>query len=60
MYEPDAEHLSEIVALINDKFDTNLTESDQLLFDQFGKDWIADPVLSSQAKDNNNDLQEDP
>jgi type I restriction enzyme R subunit len=52
MHEPESEHLSQIVALINERFGTNLTEADQLLFDQFEQDWIADPALAAQAREN--------
>lgn len=50
--EPEAEHLSQIVALVNERFGMKLTDTDQLLFDQFEADWAADPVLSAQAKEN--------
>jgi type I restriction enzyme R subunit len=52
MYEPTAEHLSQIIALVNERFGTSLTQTDQLLFDQFERDWVADPDLAAQAKQN--------
>lgn len=50
--EPTLEHLSTIVDLLNDRFGTNLTEADKLLFDQFEEDWVADPDLGAQARSN--------
>ncbi len=50
--DPTFEHLSTIVELLNDRFGTNLTEVDKLLFDQFEEDWAADPDLGAQAKSN--------
>jgi type I restriction enzyme R subunit len=51
-FEPESERLSEIVALVNERFGMNLSEADQLLFDQFEQDWLADPLLASQAREN--------
>jgi type I restriction enzyme R subunit len=51
----DPEHLSSIVEVLNDRFGTNLTEVDKLLFDQFEEGWIADDELSDQARNNNLD-----
>ena len=39
-------------ALANERFGTNLTETDQLLFDQFEQDWIAHPTPVAQARQN--------
>lgn len=50
--EPEAEHLSRIVDQINERFGLNLTDADQLLFDQFEQDWLHDPTLAAQAKEN--------
>jgi type I restriction enzyme, R subunit len=50
--EPAAEHLSQIVALINERFGMQLTETDQLLFDQFEQSWVDDNTLATQAKEN--------
>jgi type I restriction enzyme, R subunit len=49
---PDLEHLSSIVAILNDRFGTSLTDVDELLFDQFEESWIADGELSDQARNN--------
>ncbi|HXH89194.1 MAG TPA: type I restriction endonuclease [Gaiellaceae bacterium] len=51
-HEQEAEHLSKIVAIINERFGLNLTETDQVLFDQFEKAWIEDQTLAVQAKEN--------
>lgn len=51
----DPEHLSSIVEVLNDRFGTNLTEVDKLLFDQFEEGWVADDELSDQARNNSLD-----
>jgi hypothetical protein len=48
--EAQAEHLSQIVALLEERLGTNLTETNQLLLDQFERDRIADLDLAAQAK----------
>lgn len=53
--EPTMESLSTIVDLLNERFGTNLTEADKLLFDQFEEDWVADPDLGAQARSNSID-----
>ena len=53
--ELDLEHLSSIVEVLNDRFGTNLTDVDKLLFDQFEESWIADQELSDQAQNNSID-----
>ena len=50
--EPELEHLSEIVAELNERFGLNLNEQDQLLFDQFEETWVADPEVVAQARGN--------
>lgn len=50
--ELDLERLSSIVAVLNDRFGTNLTDVDELLFDQFEESWVADGELSDQARNN--------
>lgn len=50
--EPTMEHLSTIVDLLNERFGTNLSDTDKLLFDQFEEDWVADPDLEAQAQSN--------
>jgi type I restriction enzyme R subunit len=51
---PDEEKvpLSQIIEVLNERFGVNLTESDQLLFDQFEEEWAADPELAAQARNN--------
>jgi type I restriction enzyme R subunit len=50
--ELDIEHLSEIVNSLNERFGLNLDERDQLLFDQFEEDWLADDDVVSRARNN--------
>ena len=50
--ELELETLSSIVSQLNDRFGLDLGDADQLLFDQFNTDWVADPELSDQAKSN--------
>ena len=50
--DPTMEHLSTIVDILNQRFGTNLSETDKLLFDQFEEDWVADPDLGEQARSN--------
>jgi type I restriction enzyme R subunit len=40
------------VDVLNDRFGTELTDVDKLLFDQFEETWMADPELSDQAQNN--------
>jgi type I restriction enzyme R subunit len=47
--------LSEIVNVLNERFGMNLSERDQLLFDQFEEEWIADEELAAQARGNSLD-----
>jgi type I restriction enzyme R subunit len=44
--------LSELVEVLNDRFGTEFTKADQLLFDQIEEDIIADERLSLQAQNN--------
>ena len=50
--ELDMEHLSTIVEILNERFGTELTDVDKLLFDQFEESWVADGELSDQAQNN--------
>jgi type I restriction enzyme R subunit len=50
--ELDLEHLSSIVDVLNERFGTDLTDVDKLLFDQFEESWVADGELSDQAQSN--------
>ncbi len=49
---PDMEPLSKIVDTLNERFGLELTETDQLLFDQYERDWLADPKVTDQARNN--------
>ena len=53
--ELDVEHLSSIVEVLNERFGTDLTDVDKLLFDQFEETWVADGELSDQAQNNSLD-----
>ena len=53
--EPDLEHLSSIIEVLNDRFGTDLTDTDKLLFDQFEESWVADGELADQAQNNSLD-----
>lgn len=46
------EHLSSIIEVLNERFGTDLTDTDKLLFDQFEESWIADSELADQAQNN--------
>src|SRR5262249_2084484 len=48
-HKPEAEHLSQIIEIINERFGLKLTDADQILFDQFERTWIDDPTLATQA-----------
>jgi type I restriction enzyme R subunit len=50
--ELDLEHLSSIVEVLNERFGTDLTDVDKLLFDQFEESWVGDEELSDQAQNN--------
>ena len=54
-HEPEMEHLSSIIEVLNDRFATDLTEVDKLLLDQFEESWVADGELSDQAQNNSLD-----
>jgi type I restriction enzyme R subunit len=41
--------------VLNDRFGTDLTETDKLLFDQFEQSWLADVELADQAQSNSLD-----
>ncbi|MDE3203489.1 MAG: type I restriction endonuclease subunit R [Acidobacteriota bacterium] len=49
---PDMEPLSQIVDTLNERFGLDLTETDQLLFDQYERDWLSDPEVTDQARNN--------
>ncbi|MEX0985436.1 MAG: type I restriction endonuclease [Actinomycetota bacterium] len=50
--EPDIEPLSQIVQVLNERFGMELGEGDQLLFDQYEREWVDDPELAAQAREN--------
>jgi type I restriction enzyme R subunit len=49
---PDMEPLSKIVDTLNERFGLDLTDTDQLLFDQYERDWLSDPEVTDQARNN--------
>jgi type I restriction enzyme R subunit len=51
-FEAPLEHLSKIIEVLNERFGLNLSETDQLLFDQFEEGWAADDELAAQARNN--------
>src|SRR6202042_2764028 len=50
--EEDVAKLSEIVEVLNERFGTDFTEEDQLLFDQVIGDMQKDEQLGDQARNN--------
>jgi type I restriction enzyme, R subunit len=51
-HEPEKEHLSQIVDVMNERFGLELGDADQLLFDQFEESWAADETLAARARNN--------
>ena len=51
-HEPEIEPLSQIVQMLNERFGMELGEADQLLFDQYEREWVDDPELAAQAREN--------
>ena len=49
---PDLEALSDIITVLNDRFSTDFTDADKLLFDQFEETWASDTGLAAQAQAN--------
>jgi type I restriction enzyme R subunit len=49
---PDLEPLSQIVDTLNERFGLDLTDADQLLFDQYEQDWLSDQEVTDQARNN--------
>ena len=49
---PTWSSLSQIVDTLNERFGLQLTDADQLLFDQYEKDWLADKEVTDQARQN--------
>ncbi len=52
-HDLDEAPLSEIIAMINERFGLNLSEADRLFTDQVAADLIADPQIQAQAAANN-------
>ena len=52
MTDPDEEALSEIIARINERFGTDWTEEDQLVFDAAAQDLVKDDEIRNQAINN--------
>jgi type I restriction enzyme, R subunit len=50
--DPELEPLSQIIGVLNERYGTNLGETDQLLFDQFEETWADDDDLAAQARNN--------
>jgi type I restriction enzyme R subunit len=50
--EPEREHLSAIITVLNERFGTMLGTADQLFFDQLEATWLADEQLVAQAHAN--------
>ena len=48
----ETEALSQIIDALNERFGLDLNERDQLFFDQIEGDWLADPDLTAQARNN--------
>jgi type I restriction enzyme R subunit len=53
--DEDKVPLSQIIDVLNERFGTGLSESDQLLFDQFEQEWVSDDELAEQARSNSLD-----
>jgi type I restriction enzyme R subunit len=51
-FEVPTEHLSTIIEMLNERFGLDLSEPDQLLFDQFEETWAKDEELGAQARNN--------
>lgn len=53
--DPEAERLSQIIARINERFGTDWTEEDRLVFEAAAGDLIADAEIQNQAVNNDED-----
>ncbi len=51
-HEPEKVRLSQIIDTLNERFGTNLTQADQLYFDQLEQALAEDPGLAAQAQAN--------
>ena len=54
-YAADEEALSKIINTLNDRFGTEFTEADQLLFDQIEHELVSNQEIQNQARSNNFD-----
>ncbi len=52
MTDPDEEHLSEIIARINERYGTDWTDEDSLVFDAAAQDLVKDGNIRNQAINN--------
>ncbi len=52
LVDPDEEHLSEIIARINERFGTDWSDEDRLVFEAAAGDLIADTDVQNQAANN--------
>ena len=50
--DPEQEHLSEIIARINERFGTDWTEQDRLVFEAAAGDLVGDAEIQNQAVNN--------
>ena len=50
--DPEQEHLSEIIARINERFGTDWTEQDRLVFEAAAGDLVGDVEIQNQAVNN--------
>ncbi|RMH77112.1 MAG: type I restriction endonuclease subunit R, partial [Actinomyces sp.] len=51
-HDPDLEPLSEIIRRINERFGTNITDTDRLFTDQVADDLVSDPQIQVEAAAN--------
>lgn len=54
-YAADEEALSKIINTLNERFGTEFTEADQLLFDQIEHELVSNQEIQNQARSNNFD-----
>ena len=50
--DPEEEHLSEIIARINERFGTSWTDEDRLVFEATARDLVKDEEIQNQAVNN--------
>lgn len=49
---PDMEALSQMVETLNERFELDLAGADQLFFDQYEAEWLADPEVRERGRNN--------